>query len=122
MCFQTIWQHSSAQVILAVKILHPILSVCSSQSNESMYNSDVWLSCTCYSSQMPFSRLKCGKKLRNMSPSRFVSTALRNHCYRQNTIASMLILSVCSGQSNVCIQNSDFGYTLTIVLLLKCLL
>ena len=31
---------------------------------------------TCYSSQMPSSRLKCGKKLRNMSPSRFVSTAL----------------------------------------------
>ena len=25
---------------------------------------------------MPSSRLKCGKKLRNMSPSRFVSTAL----------------------------------------------
>ena len=24
---------------------------------------------TCYSSQMPFSRLKCGKKLRNTSPS-----------------------------------------------------
>ena len=32
--------------------------------------------CTCYSSQMPSLRLKCGKKLRNMSPSRFVSTAL----------------------------------------------
>ena len=31
---------------------------------------------TCYSSQMPSSRLKCGKKLRNMSPSRFVSTAM----------------------------------------------
>ena len=31
---------------------------------------------TCYSSQMPSSRLKCGKKLRNTSPSRFVSTAL----------------------------------------------
>ena len=33
---------------------------------------------TCYSSQMPSSRLKCGKKLRNSntSPSRFVSTAL----------------------------------------------
>ena len=31
----------------------------------------------CVSSQMPSSRhLKCGKKLRNMSPSRFVSTAL----------------------------------------------
>ena len=28
---------------------------------------------TCYSSQMPSSRLKCGKKLRNTSPSRFVS-------------------------------------------------
>ena len=32
--------------------------------------------CTCYSSQMPSSRLKCGKKLRNPSPSRSVSTAL----------------------------------------------
>ena len=32
---------------------------------------------TCYSSQKPSSRLKCGKKLRNMSPSRFVATALR---------------------------------------------
>ena len=33
---------------------------------------------TCYSSQMPTSRLKSSKKLRNMSPSsyRFVSTAL----------------------------------------------
>ena len=31
---------------------------------------------TCYFSQMPSSRLKCGKKLRNTSPSRFVSTAL----------------------------------------------
>ena len=31
---------------------------------------------TCYSSQMPSSRLKSGKKLRNTSPSRFVSTAL----------------------------------------------
>ena len=30
---------------------------------------------TCYSSQMPSSRLKCGKKLRNTSSSRFVSTA-----------------------------------------------
>ena len=31
---------------------------------------------TCYSSQKPSSRLKCGKKLRNMSPRWFVSTAL----------------------------------------------
>ena len=31
---------------------------------------------TCYSSQMPFSRLKCGKHLRNMSQNRFVSTPL----------------------------------------------
>ena len=31
---------------------------------------------TCYFSEMPFSRLKCGKKLRNTSPSRFISTAL----------------------------------------------
>ena len=30
---------------------------------------------TCYSSQMPSSRLKCGKKLRNTSPSRFISKA-----------------------------------------------
>ena len=32
---------------------------------------------TCYSSQMPSSRLKCGEKLRNMSPCRFVSTPQR---------------------------------------------
>ena len=31
--------------------------------------------CICHSSQMPSSRLKCGKKLRNTSPKRFVSTA-----------------------------------------------
>ena len=31
---------------------------------------------TCYSSQKPSSRLKCGKKLRNTSSSRFVITAL----------------------------------------------
>ena len=42
---------------------------------------------TCYSSQMPSSRLKCGKKLRNMSqvglsaPVQHCAT----HCYRQNT-------------------------------------
>ena len=33
---------------------------------------------TCYSSQMPSSRLNCGKKLRNTSPSRLVSTTLHN--------------------------------------------
>ena len=37
---------------------------------------------TCYSSQMPSSRLKCGKKLRNTSPSRFVSTALHKSLLR----------------------------------------
>ena len=60
-----------------------ILSVCSSQSLKYKYQNLTlrFLATfgTCYSSQMPFSRLKCGKKLRNMhmSPSRFVSTALR---------------------------------------------
>ena len=32
---------------------------------------------TCHSSQMPSSRLKCGKMLRNTSLSRFVSTVLQ---------------------------------------------
>ena len=34
-CFLTIWQHSSAQVILEGKIWHPILSVCSNQMQAS---------------------------------------------------------------------------------------
>ena len=56
----------------------PNLSVCSSQSNTSIYQLKLRFLATfgtCYSSQMPSSRLKCGKKLRNMSPSRFVSIA-----------------------------------------------
>ena len=41
---------------------------------------------TCYSSQMSSSRLKCGKKLRNIntSPSRFVSTALHKSLLQAN--------------------------------------
>ena len=56
----------------------PILSVYSTQSIKCKYLKLRFLATfgTCYSSQMPCSRLKCGKKLRNMSPSRFVSTAL----------------------------------------------
>ena len=77
---------------------------------------------TCYSSQMPASRLKCGKKLRNTSPSRFVSTALHKSLLQAKYVEyCMSILSVCSGQSNACIQNQDSGYILAIVLLLKCL-
>ena len=41
---------------------------------------------TCYSSQMPSSRLKCGKKLRNMSPSRFVSTALHKSLLQEKYV------------------------------------
>ena len=79
--------------------------------------------CTCYSSQLPCSRLKSGKKLRNMSPSRFVSTALHKSLLQAKYGEyCMSILSVCSGQSNACIQNQDFGYTLVIVLLLKFIL
>ena len=48
---------------------------------------------TCCSSQMPSSRLKCGKKL-----------------------------IVCSGQSNACIQNQDFGYTLAMFYFLNAFL
>ena len=40
---------------------------------------------TCYSSQMPSSRLKYGKKLRNTSPSRFVSPALCKSLLQANT-------------------------------------
>ena len=77
---------------------------------------------TCYYSQMPSSRLKCGKKLRNMSPSWFVSTPLHKSLLQAKySELCMWILSVCSGQSNACIQNQDFGYTLAIVLLLQCL-
>ena len=85
-CSQTIWYHSCAQVILAWKILHPILSVCSSQSNLSKHLKLRFLVTfgTCYSSQMPSSRLKCGKKLRNISPSRFVSTALHKSLLQAN--------------------------------------
>ena len=40
----------------------------------------------CYSSQMPSSRLKCGKKLRNICPQVGLSAQLcTSHCYRQNT-------------------------------------
>ena len=82
---------------------------------------------TCYSSKMPSSslRLKGGKILRNMSPSRFVNTALRKSLLQSKYIEyCMKLLSVCSGQSNACIQNPDFWYwfTLAIVLLLKCIL
>ena len=76
-CSQTIWHHSSAQVILAGKILHTILSVWLSQSKCKHVKLRFLATFgTCYSSQMPSSRLTCGKKLRNTSPSRFVSTAL----------------------------------------------
>ena len=69
---------------------------------------------------MPSSKLKCGKKLRNMSPSRFVSTTLHKSLIEAKYVEyCMKILSVCSGQSNACIQNQDFGDTLAIFLLLK---
>ena len=60
------------------EILHPILSVCSSQLIKCKHLKLRFLATfgTCYSPQMPSSMLKCGKKLRNTSPSRFVSTAL----------------------------------------------
>ena len=77
---------------------------------------------TCYSSQMPSSRLKCGKKLRNTSPKRFVSTALHKSLLQAKYVEYCIsILSVCSGQSNACIQNQDFGDTLAMFLLLQCL-
>ena len=39
---------------------------------------------TFYSSQMPSSRLKSGKKLRNMSLSGLSAQLCTSHCYRQN--------------------------------------
>ena len=37
---------------------------------------------TCYSSQMPSSRLKCGKKLRNTSQVGLSAQHCTSHCYR----------------------------------------
>ena len=45
---------------------------------------------TCHSSQMPSPRLKCSKKLRNMSPSRFVSTALHKSLHVTGKIRRVL--------------------------------
>ena len=78
---------------------------------------------TCYSSQMPSSRLKCGKKLRNTSPKRFVSTSLHKSLLQAKYVEYCTeILSVCSDQSKAYIQNQDFGYTLAMFVLLKWLL
>ena len=76
-CSQTIWHHSSAQVILTGKIYCTqfCLFVLANQMQACKLRFLATF-VTCYSSQMPSSRLKCGKKLRNTSPSRFVSTAL----------------------------------------------
>ena len=69
-----------AQVILIGKIFHPIDFVCLFQPIKFEYKHlklrFLATFGTCYSSQMSFIRLKCGKKLRNISPSSFVSTAL----------------------------------------------
>ena len=79
-CSQTIWQllHSSAQVILAGKILHQLcLFVLANQMKMQASKTKILATfCTCYSSQMPFLRLKSCKSIWNMSPSRFVSTVL----------------------------------------------
>ena len=49
---------------------------------------------TCYSSQMSSSRLKCGKKLRNTSPIRFVSTALhKSYVLLQEKIRRVLYVN-----------------------------
>ena len=48
---------------------------------------------TCYSSQMPSSRLKCGKKLRNTSPSRFVSTALHKSLLQAKYVEYILYIN-----------------------------
>ena len=73
-------QFSTAQVIVTGKIFHQIFPVCSWLPIKYKHLKLRFLATfgTCYSSQMPSrsSRLKCGKKLRNTSPSRFVSTAL----------------------------------------------
>ena len=70
-----IWQHSSAQVILAGKILHPI-SVCSSQSNASIKTQIFCFVWHLLLFSNAFFKAEMWQKLRNMSPSRFVSTAL----------------------------------------------
>ena len=69
-CSQTIWQHSSAQVILAGKIYIAPNFVCLFEPIKCKHVKLRFFATfgTCYSSQMPSSRLKCGKKLRNTSP------------------------------------------------------
>ena len=57
---------------------------------------------TCYSSQIPSSRLKCGKKLRNTSPLEQVC----QHSTAQVILTGKIlhpILSVCSSQPNASI-------------------
>ena len=76
-CFQTIWQHSSAQVIISqgkycTKFCLFVLAN-QMQASKTQIFGYLW---HLLLFPMPSSRLKCGKKLRNMSPSRFVSTAL----------------------------------------------
>ena len=48
---------------------------------------------TCYSSQMPSSSLKCGKKLRNTSSSRFVSTALHKSLLQAKYVEYILYVN-----------------------------
>ena len=70
-----------------------------------------------------FLKAQMWQKLRSTSPSTFVSTALHKSLLQAKYADyCMQILSVCSGQSNACIQNQDFGYTLAMFLLLKCFL
>ena len=72
---------------------------------------------TCYTSQMPSSRPKCGKKLRNTSPSRFVSTALYKSLLQAYVNFECLFWPIKSMHSK-----PGFLVHLTMLLLLKWLL
>ena len=124
-CSQTIWHHSSAQVILAGKILHPILSVCSSQSNVSSKNSDFWLPLALVTLLKSLLQGSNVAKSWGIHPQVGLSAQhCTSHCYRQNTqsIVCKFWVFVLANQMHACIQNQDFGYTLVMLLLLECLL
>ena len=70
-----------------------------------------------------FFKTQMWQKAEEYIPSRLVSTALHKSLIQAKYVQyCMEILSVCSGQSNACIQNQNSGYILyilAILLLLK---
>ena len=79
---------------------------------------------TCYSSQMPSSRLKCGKKLRNTSPSRLNCQHSTAQVIVTGKIRRVLCVNFeCLFWPIKCMHSKPgFGDTLAMFLLLKWLL